>query len=43
VLDSVDFDHIQKHNLQTKELDIAIKAQTRNVGQCSTWWPPCQI
>jgi len=17
--------------------------QTRNVGQCPTWWPPCQI
>jgi len=19
------------------------KERTRNVGQCPTWWPPCQI
>jgi len=21
----------------------ALKEATRNVGQCPTWWPPCQI
>jgi len=20
-----------------------IQTKTRNVGQCSTWWPPCRI
>jgi len=20
-----------------------IQTETRNVGQCSTWWPPCRI
>jgi len=29
---SVDFGHIQKHNLQTKELDTGTKAQTKASG-----------